>query len=58
MHLLIGLDTLFTKFGLFNINVFLLGVSSNGIGKAWINENFANNFVNPESIINQFGPHE
>jgi hypothetical protein len=37
MHLLIGLDTLFRKFGLFNINVFLLGISSTGIGKAWIN---------------------
>lgn len=37
MNLLTGLDLLFSQFGLFNIDVFLLGVSLKGIGKVWIN---------------------
>ena len=37
LDLLTGLDLLFETFGLFNIDVFLLGLSENGRGKVWVN---------------------
>lgn len=43
MDFLKGLMTLVEVFGPFNIDILLLGVSEDGKGKLWINENFAKN---------------
>lgn len=51
LDLLTGLDVLFETFGLFNIEVFLLGLSESGRGKVWVNENYAKNTIDESNAI-------
>jgi hypothetical protein len=51
LDVLVGLDILFETFGLFNIDVFLLGLSESGRGKVWINENYAKNAIDDTNLI-------
>jgi hypothetical protein len=51
LDVLAGLDILFETFGLFNIDVFLFGLSDSGRGKVWINENYAKNSIDEANLI-------